>query len=89
MEKRGLCSYFKKRGAKMKVMRVAGVITAIILFIYTILLIGQIWGSWMNIENFIKLSITAGIVVIAVGIIALIFREYVEDKELKKEKYID
>ncbi len=73
----------------MKVMQVAGIITAIILFIYTILLIGQIWGNWMSFENFIKLTISAGVAVISIGIIALIYKELVEEKEYKKDNFID
>jgi len=88
MEERNICSNFEKDD-KMKVMQVAGIITAIILFIYTILLIGQIWGNWMSFENFIKLTISAGVAVISIGIIALIYKELVEEKEYKKDNFID
>ena len=73
----------------MKAMKIAGIIVAVILFIYAILLVGQIWGSWMEWNNFIKLTVTAGVIVIAVGVIALIWRELIEEKELKKDNYID
>ena len=73
----------------MKAMKLAGITTSVILFIYTILLIGQLWGSWMTWGNFIKLTITLGAVVIAIGIIALIWRELIEEKELKKDNFID
>ncbi len=73
----------------MKVMRIAGAISAIILLVYAILLIGQIWGSWMSIDNFIKLTITAAISVVTIGIVALIYRELVEEKQLKKDDFID
>ncbi len=70
-------------------MKIAGVIVAIILFIYSILLIGQIWGDWMKWSTFIKVSITAGIVVVAIGIIALILREIFEEKTLKDNNFLD
>ena len=73
----------------MKAMKVAGIVTALILFIYAILLVGQIWGSWFEWANFIKLTITAGVIIVAVGIIALIYRELIEEKELKRDKFID
>ncbi len=73
----------------MKAMKIAGIITAVILFVYAILLIGQIWGEWMKWGDFIKLTVTAGVIVAAVGIIALIWRELVEEKELKKDNFID
>ena len=73
----------------MKAMKVAGIVTALILFIYAILLIGQLWGSWMEWSNFIKLTISAGVIIVAVGIIALIYRELIEEKELRKDNFID
>jgi uncharacterized membrane protein len=73
----------------MKAMRLAGIIVAIILFIYAILLIGQIWGSWMEWGNFIKLSISAGVIIVSIGIIALIYRELIEERDLKKDNFID
>ena len=73
----------------MKAMKLAGIATAIILLIYTVLVIGQLWGSWMDWSNFIKLTITFGVVVIVIGIVALIWREIIEEKELKKDNFID
>ena len=73
----------------MKAMKLAGILTAIILLIYTVLLIGQLWGSWMAWGNFIKLTITLGVIVVVIGIIALIYKELIEEKELKKDNFID
>jgi len=73
----------------MKAMKIAGIIVAVILFVYAILLMGQIWGSWMEWSNFIKLTISAGVTVVVIGIIALIYRELIEEKELKKDDFID
>jgi len=73
----------------MKAMKIAGISTSVILLIYTILLIGQLWASWMKWGNFIKLTITLGVIVVVIGIIALIYRELIEEKELKKDNFID
>ncbi len=73
----------------MKAMKIAGLLTAAILAIFTILLIGQLWGEWLAWDNFIKLTITFGVTVVAIGIIALIWREIVEEKTLKKDNFID
>lgn len=73
----------------MKAMKIAGLLTAAILAIFAILLIGQLWGEWMDWGNFIKLTISLGVTVVAIGIIALIWREIVEEKELKKDNFID
>ena len=88
MEERGVYSYFKK-GDFMKVMKIAGLLTAAILALFAILLIGQLWGNWFAWETFIKLTISLGVTVVAVGIIALIWRELEKEKTLKKEDYID
>jgi len=73
----------------MKVMKIAGLLTAAILAIFAILLIGQLWGEWFAWDTFIKITITLGVTVIAVGIIALIWRELEKEKVLKKEDFID
>jgi len=73
----------------MNAMKLAGIVTAIILFVYAIVLVGQIWGSWMKWSSFIKLTITAGVIIVAVGIIALIYRELIQERSLKKDNYID
>ena len=88
MAKGSLCRYIKKE-IKMRAMKIAGIIVALILFIYAVLLIGQVWGNWMEWSNFIKLTITAGVIIVAVGIIALIWRELIEEKELKRDNFID
>jgi len=73
----------------MKALKVAGLISSVILFVYAILLIGQIWGDWMKWSDFIKLTITAGAIIATVVIIALIYKELVEEKELKKDNFLD
>ena len=73
----------------MKVMKIAGISVAIILTLYAIILIGQLWGSWMEWSNFIKLTISAGVLIVVIGIVALIWRELIEEKELKKDNFID
>lgn len=73
----------------MKAMKVAGILVSIILLFYSILLIGQIWDSWMDWGKFIKLTITAAVLIIVIGVVALIYRELIEEKELKKDNFID
>jgi len=73
----------------MKALKVAGIISSVILFVYAILLIGQIWGHWMDWSVFVKLTITAAAVIVTVGIIAIIYKELAEEKELKKEDFLD
>jgi len=73
----------------VKIMKVAGVLTATILAIFAILLIGQLWGDWFEWGTFIKITITLGVTVIAIGVIALIWRELEKEQIYKKEDFID
>jgi len=73
----------------MKIMQIAGIAVAVILGLYAILLIGQIWGEWLEWKLFFKISVTAAVLVVAIGIIAIILKEILKEKELKKEKYLD
>jgi divalent metal cation (Fe/Co/Zn/Cd) transporter len=73
----------------MKIMQIAGILVALILGAYSVLLIGQIWDEWLEWKTFFKITLTAGVLVVAIGIIAIILKEMLKEKELKKEKYLD
>lgn len=73
----------------MKVLQIAGALVALILSVYAVLLIGQIWDHWMEWSTFIKLSITAAVLVAVIGIVAMIWHESAKEREMKKEKYLD
>jgi divalent metal cation (Fe/Co/Zn/Cd) transporter len=73
----------------MKVMQIAGIIVAVILAAYGVLLIGQIWDEWLEWKTFFKITLTAGVLIAVIGIVAIIVKEMLKEKELKKEKYLD
>ena len=73
----------------MRVMQIAGILVAIILSAYGVLLIGQIWNEWLEWKTFFKITLTAGVLVVVIGIVAIIIKEMLKEKELKKEKYLD
>jgi energy-converting hydrogenase Eha subunit A len=73
----------------MKIMQIAGYLVALIIGLYAILLVGQIWDEWLEWKLFFKISITAAVAVVAIGIVAIILKEIFKEKELKKEKYLD
>ncbi len=70
-------------------MKIAGVISVMVVAIYGILLLGQLWGSWFDWSMFVKITVTAVAIVVVVGLIALIWQEIVEEKSMKEDKYID
>jgi negative regulator of sigma E activity len=73
----------------MKVMKVASVITAIIFFLFAVLLLAQMWANVMPWETFIKLGVTAAVIIVVTFGLAMLYREYIEEKTMKDEKYLD
>lgn len=70
-------------------MKLASIITIGILVTWVILAILDMWFDIMPWAVFIKLTITLGLLAVVTLIIAIAKREYVDEKELKKDKYID
>ncbi len=73
----------------MKIMQIASISIAMILGLYAILLIGQVWGEWLEWAIFLKISFTVIVLVVSIGIIALILKELLKEKELKDKKFLD
>jgi len=73
----------------MKAMKLASIITGIVLVAYAVFALVWLWGESISWETFVKTSITAGVIVVAVLGVALLYREYIEEKQMKDEKYLD
>ncbi len=73
----------------MKVMKIASLITGVLFALFGILLLVQMWGNVMPWEVFIKLAVTAGVIIVVTFGLALLYREYIEEKSMKDEKYLD
>jgi len=73
----------------MNVMKIASIITAATLIMYVVVVLLQVWASVMSWATFIKLTITSVVLIVAVFGLALLYREYVEEKQMKKENYLD
>ena len=73
----------------MKVMKIASLITGVIFALFAIVLLAQIWADVMPWEIFIKLSITALVIIVVTFGLAMLYREYVEEKQMKDENYLD
>jgi hypothetical protein len=70
-------------------MKIASIVTGIVLIAYAIFALVWLWGDSISWEVFIKISITAAVIVVAVVGSALLYREYVEEKTMKAEKFLD
>ena len=73
----------------MKAMKLASSITGVVLALYAIFLLVWLWGESISWAMFVKTSITAGVIVIVTIGLAMLYREYVEEKSMKEEKYLD
>jgi len=73
----------------MKVMKIASIISGVVFAIYAILLLVQIWSESMSWTTFFKLSLTAGVIIVVTFGLAMLYREYIQESEMKKDKYID
>ena len=61
----------------------------IIAIIYMVLFVLNIWTSIFDVELFFKLTVTFGVVLMAIVAVFLVVRELSTDKKLKKDKYMD
>ena len=73
----------------MNAMKIASMITGIILAAYAVFALVWLWGTAISWTTFIKVSITSAVVVVAVLGLAMLYREYIEEKEMKKEGFLD
>ncbi len=70
-------------------MKIASIIVGIVFVLYTIVGIFQLWFDIFDFDVFIKLSITAVAIIVSVFGIAMLYREYIDEKSMKDENYID
>lgn len=73
----------------MNSMKLASITTAVILALYTIFLLLQLWGSIVSWAIFTKVTITAAVIVVTVLGLAMLYREYIQEKDMKNENYLD
>ena len=70
-------------------MKLASIISLGLLVFWVLIAIVDMWFNIISWATFIKLTVTLGLLaVVAIGI-ALAKREYVDEKQMKKDKYID
>jgi len=73
----------------MKVMKVASIISGLVFAVYAILLLVQVWSEAMSWTVFLKLTVTAAVIIVVTFGLAMLYREYVEEKSMRDDKYID
>ena len=67
-----------------------GIFSALNILIYgRCFSIAQLLFKLLSVEVFAKLTLTAGILVVIIVITTLVIREYLSEKQLKKDVFID
>ena len=70
-------------------MKIGAIICLFIFVAWILMSLMQLWFGILSSSMFWKLTITAGALFIVVLAISLVIREYVADKKLKEDGYID
>ena len=73
----------------MNSMKFASIVTGAILAMYAIFLLLQLWVSIVSWAIFTKVTITAAVIIVVVLGLALLNREYIEEKSMKGDNYLD
>lgn len=67
-----------------------GVISALSIAVaWALVAIAQLWAKPLSADHFVKLSITAAILVVVIMVVTLVVRELMTEKKLKDDGYID
>lgn len=70
-------------------MKLASYTSIIIVVSWTLLTLLQLWGAGVAWMLYIKITITMVVLGGGIVIAALIFREYGNEKKMKKDKFLD
>jgi len=55
---------------------------------WSILSLFQLWGAGIDWDIYLKVTITVVLLNVAIGIASIIFKEYLSDKNLKKDNFL-
>ena len=71
-------------------MKIAGYIVSAIFSLWVILTIVYVWnGDFISFVNYIKITITSLLVIVAISAGAVIFKETKKESDFKKDDYLD
>jgi hypothetical protein len=67
-----------------------GVISALAVTVaWALLALAQLWLAPLSAEVFVRISVTAALIVALIVIVTLVVREYLSEKRLKDQGFID
>jgi hypothetical protein len=69
-------------------MKIASIVSIVTILGWSILSLFQLWGAGIDWGIYIKVTVTVVLLNVAIGIASIIFKEYLSDKNLKKDKFL-
>jgi len=70
-------------------MKSASIVSGVVFVLYAIVLVAQVWAEIFSWTTFFKVTITAGVIIVVTFGVAMLYREYIEEKHMREENYID
>ncbi len=70
-------------------MKLASYTAILVIVSWSLLSVAQLWGPLVSAETYWKISITMALIGGGIVIASLIAKEYLSEKKMKKDKYID
>jgi len=69
-------------------MKIASIVSIVTILGWSILSLFQLWGAGIDWDIYLKVTITVVLLNVAIGIASIIFKEYLSDKNLKKDNFL-
>lgn len=67
-----------------------GIISGLVVGLgWAVLALVQLWMAPLTAEVFFKISVTAGVLLAAIVVVTLVVKEYLSEKKLKQDGFID
>lgn len=70
-------------------MKIASFVSIVTIVGWVALTLFQLWGDGIDIALYLKITITIILLNLGIGISSLIFREYVDENKMKKDKFLE
>ncbi len=70
-------------------MKIASIITIILIIATSSLILGQLWFQFLEPALFLKIAISLAVFGLATGLIALICRQYLTENKLRRDKFLE
>lgn len=70
-------------------MKIASIISIVLILVYAVIAVAQLWFDSFSAETFFKLTVTFGIVIAVSVVVSMIRREYINDDQMRKDGHID